>query len=193
LTRRIFTVAAWLAMTSAFATVPLTYLAFALEGRGDTVGVILQGGIQVVGTLLFVAIIFMLKRFLNTLFAFHDTDKSIGLMVMANVVAGAFLLGGICFPGIRESADQAALVLMVFQGIVQLQFGYKLLKLPNNLGGMLKPFCTLHMATGLCIASIVLVLPGVLLSAVTDLMLATIFFKIAKELKEVERNRPETG
>ncbi len=189
MTRRRFTVSAWLAMASAYATVPMAYLAFMLEGRGDTVGTAMQVGLQVVGTLLFVAVTLILKRVLDRLFSFHDTDRNIDLMVMATVGAGGFLMGGLFFPGIRGSTEIAAVVLLVFQGVVQLQFGYKLLKLRNNLGGMLKPFCLLNMATGLCISSIMLILPGILLGALSDLMLATIYFEIAKELKEVEHNR----
>jgi hypothetical protein len=62
----------------------------------------------------------------------------------------------------------------------------------GNLGGLLKPFCYLNMATGVCVASLMLILVGVVLSAISDLMLATIFFNIAKELKEVELSRSET-
>ena len=111
----------------------MAYLAFTLEGRGDTVGTIMQGGMQVAGTALFVVITLLLKRFLNQVFGFHDTDKSIDLMVMANVVAGVFVLGGLCFAEIRETSGQAALVIMVFQGLVQIRLGYQLLKVPNNL------------------------------------------------------------
>ena len=192
MTRRTFTISGWLAMISAFASIPMAYLAFTLEGRGDTVGTIMQGGMQVAGTALFVVITLLLKRFLNQVFGFHDTDKSIDLMVMANVVAGVFVLGGLCLPEIRETASPAALVIMVFQGLVQIRFGYRLLKVPNNLGGLLKPFCYLNMATGVCVASLVLILAGVVLSAISDLMLATIFFNIAKELKEAETSRSET-
>jgi len=191
LTRRTFTVFAWLTMVSAFASLPMTYLAYTLEGRSDTVFTIMQGGIQVVGTLLFVAITLMLKRVLNRVFGFHVVDKSIDLMVIASVVAGVVILGGICYPEIKEAAEMIALVMMVIQGVVQIQFGYKLLQLPNTLGGLLKPFCYLNMATGVCIASIVLMLVGVVLSALSDLMLATIYFNIAKELKELELSRSE--
>ena len=47
------------------------------------------------------------------------------------------------------------------------------------------------MATGVCVASLVLILVGVVLSAISDLMLATIFFNIANELKEAELSRSE--
>jgi hypothetical protein len=151
----------------------------------------MQGGMQVVGTGLFVVITLMLKRFLNQVFGFHLTDRSIDLMVIASVVAGLVTLGGICYPAISEAANMVAVVMMVIQGVVQIWFGYKLLLLPHNLGGLLKPFCYLNMVTGACIASFVLVLIGVVLSAVSDLMLATIYFSIAKELKEVELSRLE--
>ncbi len=192
MTGRTFTASAWLAMISAIATLPMTYLAFMLEHRGDAVAAIMQGGLQVVGTVLFVVITLILKRFLNRLFLFHDTDKSIDLMVTANVVAGLLLLGGIFFPAMREGASLVGIILVILQGVAQLQFGYKLLTLPNNLGGMLKPFCFLNMASGFCVSSIVLILPGVVLGAIADLMLATIFFKVAQEMKEAEPGRTAT-
>jgi hypothetical protein len=40
------------------------------------------------------------------------------------------------------------------------------------------------MATGILIASVVLILVGVLVSAISDLMLGTIFFTIARQVKE---------
>ena len=185
MTHRTLTIAGWLTMISAFASIPMAYLAFKLEGQVDSTGTLILAIMQVAGTILFVAITLFLKRFLNRIFNFHDTDKSIDLMIMANVVAGAFVVGGMYISQIKETAGIAALVIMVFQGIVQLQFGYKLLKLQNSLGGLLKPFCYLNIATGLCIASIVLILVGVVVSAISDLMLATIFFNVAKQLKVV--------
>jgi hypothetical protein len=142
---------------------------------------------QAAGTVLFVVITLFLKKLLNHHFKFHDTDKSIGLMVMANVVAGIFIVGGMYISSIKEIAGIAALVIMVFQGIVQIQFGYTLLKLEDNLGELLKPFCYLNMATGICVASIVLILAGVVVSAISDLMLATLFFNVSKQRQELEQ------
>lgn len=44
------------------------------------------------------------------------------------------------------------------------------------------------MVTGICIASVVLILVGVVTSAVSDLMLGTIFFNVAKLVK-----KPDAG
>jgi hypothetical protein len=191
LTHGTLTIFGWLTMMSAFSSIPMLYLALKLEDRPDTVATLIQGGLQVAGTILFVVITLILKRFLNRLFTFHDTNKSIDLMIMANVVAGVFVLGGLYFTPIKETAGIAALVMMVSAGIVQIQLGFKLLKLENDLGGLLKPFCYMNMATGVCVASIVLILVGVVVSAISDLMLATIFFNVSKQLKEVEQSRSE--
>ena len=186
MTHRALIIVGWLTMVSAFTSIPMAYLAFKLEGHTDPIGTLALATMQIAGTILFVAITLLLKRFLIRLFRFHDTDKSIDLMIMANIIAGVFVVAGMYIPQIKETTGIAALVIMVFQGIVQLQFGYKLLKLQHNLGGLLKPFCYLNMATGICVASIVLILVGVVVSAISDLMLATIFFNIAKQLKYVE-------
>lgn len=114
-------------------------------------------------------------------------------MIMANVIAGIFVIGGMYIFQIKEIVSVAALVLMVFQGIVQLQFGYKLLQLQNELGGLHKPYCYLNMATGVCVASLVLILVGVVVSAISDLMLATILLNVAKQLKDAELNQAKTS
>jgi hypothetical protein len=191
-THKTLNIAGWLTMISAFVSIPMAYLAFKLEGRVDSVGTLMQVLMQLAGTLLFVVIILLLKRFLNRVCSFHDTDKNIDMMIMANIVAGIFVVVGMYFSQIKETAGIAALVMMVFLGIVQLQFGYKLTKLQNNLGGLLKPFCYLNMATGICVASVVLILVGVVVSAISDLMLATIFFNVSKQLKAVEQGRVES-
>lgn len=179
-------IAGWITMFSAFIAIPAAYLTFKLEGRVDPPTVITQALLQVFGTLLFIVITRYLKKLLVTRFAFHDTDREIDLMIMANVAAGVIVLGGFAFPPLKETLGIAALVIIVFQGIVQVRFGYRLLKLPDNLSGMLRPFCYANMATGICIASVVLLIFGVVVSAISDLMLGTIFFSLAKQAGEAE-------
>ncbi|MGB9080077.1 MAG: hypothetical protein WCD00_02180 [Desulfuromonadaceae bacterium] len=180
--------AGWITMIGAFIALPLTYLMFKLEGRANLTAQTIQTLIQVFGTVLFVVITRYMKTLLNLQFAFHDTDRYIDLMIMANVVAGVLVLAGLFFSPLKETLGIAALVIMVFQGIVQIQFGYGLLKLQENIGGMLKPFCYANMLTGLCVASVVLIIVGVVVSAIADLMLGTIFLNIAKQVRYAEAN-----
>jgi hypothetical protein len=127
--------------------------------------------------------------FINSFFKFHNTDRNLELMIAANIVVTVLTLAAIYFSQLKESIEYAVLVIIVAQGIVQTQFGYKLLKLPNDLGGMLKPFCYANMATGIVMATVVLIPLGIVASAVSDLMLGTIFLNMGKLVRNYELKR----
>jgi len=167
-------------MASAFLTLPLVYLSYILENRTDILATVLQAVIQISGTVLFIAIVLFLKRLLNSRFKFHDTDRNIDLLIIASVVTGVLSLGPLYFTPLKESLGAVVIVILIVQGIVQVYFGYKLLKLPYDLGGMLKPFCYANMATGIMLVSVVLIPLAIVISAVSDLMLGTIFFNLSR-------------
>jgi len=192
LTYRALITAGWLAMISAFVSIPLTFVSYRLYDNADPTATTIQIAIQVAGALLFIGITLYFKKLLNSRFAFHDTDKSIVLMLVANVVASIIAIMALCFPLLKETFYFADLVILVFQGIVQMQFSYKLMKLQDDLDGMLKPFCYLNMATGICIASVVLIIVGIVVSSISDLMLGTIFFHVAKPEKEPDSSETDT-
>jgi hypothetical protein len=171
-------------MASAFLTLPLVYLSVTLEGRIDATAVAVQTVIQACGTVLFIAIVLYLKRLLNTLCDFHSTDRNLGLLIVVNMVTGGLSIASLYFPAWKEALETAALALLIVQGGIQVQFGYRLLKLPDSLGGMLRPFCYANMATGILLASVVLIPLAILVSAVSDLMLGTIFFNMARTARE---------
>jgi hypothetical protein len=179
-------IAAWLAMASAFLTIPLEYLSSRLEARTDSEATIIQTIIQIFGTILFLVILMYVKRFLNSLFNFRNTDKNIDLMIITGIVAGVLSVAVLYVTPLKESIGYAGIGILIVQGVVQAQFGYKLLKLPYDLGGMLKPFCYANIATGILLATIVLVPFGIVVSALSDLMLGTIFFKISACVRDVE-------
>lgn len=176
-------------MVSAFLTVPIVYLSYVIESRTDAVATVIQAVIQITATMLFVAIVLYLKKLLNTVFTFHDTDRNINLLLLASIVMGVLSMGALYFEPLKESLGSAVIVMLIAQGIVQVQFGYKLLKLPYDLGGMLKPFCYANMATGVLLASVVLIPLGILISAISDLMLGTIFFNISRLATEDDSKR----
>lgn len=180
MTRKSITVAGWLAMINAFITIPFAYASFLLKENGDPTSTLILSTLQVLETLLFVVILLYLKKLLNSQFQYHDTDKLMDLMIIANSVAGFFLVLSLTFPQLQETMNVVVIVILIFQGILQMQFGYKLLNLKDSLGDLLKPFCYTNIATGICIASVVLFLVGVLLSAIANLILGTIFFQLAK-------------
>lgn len=191
MTYKTLIIAGWFSMTSAFFSIPLTYFSYLLDGRGDTVSIAARIAIQTGGVLLYVAITLYLKKLLNVLFKFHETDRIMVLMIVANVVSSVIAaVAG--FTRFEEQLAIAALAILALQGVAQIWFGYRLRKLPYELDGMLKPFSFLNMATGLCVASVVLLVVGVVASAITDLMLGTIFFHIARLVREAHSVKSET-
>lgn len=173
-------------MVSAFISLPAAFLALRLEGRSAPAALVIMGSLHLFGTLLFAAIAGLTKRLLNRQFAFHATDRQIDLMILANIAVGLLAVTGVAFPPLKETVSQGALAALIFQGVMQILFGYKLQQLPDSVGGMLKPYCYLNIATGVCIASVVLIIIGVVSSAISDLMLGTIFFNIAQRKREAE-------
>lgn len=178
-------IAGWLSVLSSFITIPVAYLSWKLEGRIDAKAVLIQSSIQVLGILLFLAITLCLKRLLNSSFRFHEVDKEIGWLIKTNVLAGIITIASLQATDLKDTFGLAAIILIVAQGIVQVRFGHRLLKLNDPIGGMLKPYCYLNMATGVCITSLILILVGMVVSAVSDLMLGTIFFYMASKSKQM--------
>lgn len=173
-------------MASAFLTIPLEFLCSTLEARTDLEATVLQTIIQIFGTLLFLVITLYIKRLLNCIFNFRSADRTIDLMIITGIVAGVLSVAGLYVTPLKESIGYAGIGILMVQGIVQAQFGYKLFKLPYDLGGMLKPFCFANIATGILLATIVLIPFGIVVSALSDLMLGTIFFKISACVRNVE-------
>lgn len=169
-------------MASAFLTLPLAYLSFNLEGRTTSYTEEIQTVILASGTLIFLAVFLYLKKFLNSRFSFHATDTTIALVVMLNMVTGTVALGIYSFPALKESLASLLIINQVVQGIVLIRFGFNLLKLPDNLGGMLNPFCYANIATGILAATVILIPLSMLASAISALMLGTIFFNTARRL-----------
>lgn len=167
-------------MASAFLTLPLVYISYTMESRTDVLSKVIQTGIQLSGTILSVAVVLYLKKLLNSVFAFHDTDRNINLILISSFVIGVLSMVGLYCTSLKESLGSVAIVVLIAQGMVQVQFGYRLLNLADDLGGMHKPFCYVNMATGILLASVVLIPLGVLVSAFSDLMLGTIFFNMSR-------------
>ena len=176
-------------MLSAFLTLPLVYLSYKLDSRVDLITTVVQTVIALFGAILFTLIVLYLKKFINSFFKFHTIDRYLDLMIAANIIVAVLTLVALYVTQLKESSGYAVLAIIVAQGIVQIQFGYKLLKLPNDLGGMLKPFCYANIVTGLLMATVLLIPLGIVVSAVSDLMLGTIFLNMGKLVKNFELKR----
>ena len=173
-------------MSSAFLTLPLVYVSYILENKADLISTLIQTFIAILGAILFTLVVLFLKQFINSFFKYHSTDHNLALMIVANIVITVLTLVALFFGQLKESIEYIVLAVIVAQGIVQIQFGYKFLKLPNDLGGMLKPFCYANIAAGVLMATILLIPLGIVVSAISDLMLGTIFLNMGKLVRNFE-------
>jgi len=160
--------AAWLSIISAALSIPLFLFGFY---RGEQNPFSFVVSILMAGIAVYILVIF--KKLLNNRFNFRKTDSLIMFVIMLNIagVIIAHLPGSIVLIGI---------LYFICFGIVNIAFGIKLLDLPNNLYGLLKPFSYGLIILGLCSASIIGVFLALLVSMVLDVILAMIFFRSAK-------------
>lgn len=166
-------------MVSAFVSIPMALTAYRVEQSGGITSAILLTVMQFIGTILFAAVTLFLKNLLNRTFRFDTADRSIMLMIAANIISGVAGTGGLFLPQMRDTAGVVSLIFLVFAGMMQVRFAFLLFRLPDNLNGMLRPYCWLNIITGISSASLILIIFGIVTSAVADVMLATIFFTVA--------------
>lgn len=132
-------------------------------------------------------VILNFKKFLNERHQFSEVDPFVTALIVAGLVGVP--VGYIAEYGAGGSDGlllSVVVVYLVFFGAVLIVFGVKLLRLPDSLGGYLKPFCYLYIASGICVVTVLLAVFGVLLGAVADIILGLIFFEAAKSSVQKE-------
>jgi hypothetical protein len=89
---------------------------------------------------------------------------------------------GTAIPEFEEVIAQVLILVVIALGILQARFGSLLLSLPDELGGLRRPYAYLNIVTGICLASIVLVPIAIVSGAIADVMLGTIFLQSARSI-----------
>ncbi|MCM2360016.1 MAG: hypothetical protein NDI77_17825 [Geobacteraceae bacterium] len=183
MTRKRLLTAGWLAMASAVMTIPWFILAFFLGGQEGLAAKAAEAVMLVTGTMLTVYLLLTLRRLLHERYRFGRADTAIGLLIKASVVSALAGMAGLAFTRMESASADFAMVMVVVIGVLQIVFGVSLLRLPDPLQGLHKPYCYLNIATGLCLALVILMPLGMLTGAVADVMLGTIFFQAASAVE----------
>ena len=174
--------AGWLAMASALASLPFFLWSVQNQGKSDPQAIMTTAGMQAVGTGIFVLLMLLLRRFLRLRCSFSAADRVIALMIISNVTICLFTLATIVIPSLDQSAAAVEIITVVAFGLCQFRLGFLLLSLSDDLLGMRIPYAYLNMMTGICLASVLLVPIAVILSAIADVMLGTIFLQAARSI-----------
>jgi hypothetical protein len=184
------------AIISAVLAIPL--LIFSFSGTHSSEGATTKAILLVISLIFGVYVLVSFKKLLNSKFSFHIVDNLITVMILLNVIGTiiALLVGSsyqnmtnsFSFDRFRSmnSADSAKVIAAVFAillviafGIIKIVFSVKLLRLRDNLSGLLKPFCYLTLVEAICYVTIFLTILGSLVSIATSVLLGLIFFNTA--------------
>ena len=187
LTNKELTLAGWASVLSALVTLPQLVFSILLETTWErtTMLTILEEILMFIYLALFLFIYQKLKKLLNQHANFHDADLYISLIIWTNVAM--ILLSGISMIVTSIEGIVGVLMLITFfpLGIVIIVFGFKLLKCAESFSGRLKPFAYLNIATGVCLATVILFMFSFITGIVSDIFLAIIFFS------EIDREKIE--
>jgi hypothetical protein len=192
---RQYSMAGWLAIAGAVMVLPAFALGIVLHPKMPTLSPLLLVYIPlvIVQTGFTLYALYRLRGLLNDRYRFHDVDHLIVAIILGSaalVMVG--LLGKIGFtlgilPSISVIAFFALIVMIgIPLSIVGIVFAVRLLRLQDDLYGLLKPFAYTTIAACVLYATILLAPLGGLVDAACTLMLGVILLRAARGAPEVE-------
>jgi hypothetical protein len=173
--------AGWLSITSALFTIPSIVMSWFLESMEGTGARLSRTILTAVGLGLFLYVISSLKKLLNSRFRFRDVDIYISLLIWGNVILCIVSLLSLGSRRIEFVLSYLSMIAFIAFGILSIMFATRLLRLSDNLYGLLKPFSYTQIVSGICFITVFLSPVGIVVGAVADVILGVIFFRAADQ------------
>jgi hypothetical protein len=181
ITKEQLNLAGWLSITNALFAIPSIAMSWFLDSMDGIGPVISQAILTIVSLGLFLYIISYLRKLLNIRFQFHGVDIYISLLIWGNVALAALSLLSLGSKGLEWVMNVLSVAASIFFGILSIIFATRLLRLPANLYGLLKPFSYAQIVCGICFITVFLFPVGVIVGSVADVILGVIFFRAAEQ------------
>jgi len=182
------TLAAWLCVAIAVLEVPILgmelFLAAASDSADGPASVAAHAGSSILAAIssTICAVLFTTVRvFLEERFGFFKASSPIRLIVNAEGVLAVGSVLELFMPGYTLS-HALVLLLFLFTCVVRIVAAIKMLSLPDDWGGLLKPYCIAEIVFGVCCATVVLLPIGLIAIMISDILLAIVFFRAADNL-----------
>jgi hypothetical protein len=180
MTNERLTLTGWLAIIEAVLSIPIAGLDIFAGAQPRAELKLIAVPLNLIPFALRVYVLVSFKSLLNSHFHFHDTDLLIQVLIGLNVVAAllsiiVLLNVALETPALETVVRVVGVLLMSPFGIMIIVFGIKLLRLPDPLHGLLKPYAYTTIAAGFCIGIIVLFPVGFLIGSVAGILLGMIF------------------
>lgn len=175
--------AGWLSIFYAFLSVPILAISLmSAETESESLNLMSQA-LTIIASAIWVYLLIILRKFLQARFAISGLGTYITLVIFFTAV----MLVLSFFLDKTENTNELTLETIAYfvsfipYGIVTVLFGRKLLsiKVPYP---SLKAFSWLTIATGICMATVVLFMLAIPLGIAADILLALLFFNGKKEL-----------
>lgn len=181
-TRSRYQFAGWLAMVNAFLTIPWIIMTIFLTEKAGLWPRLADAAMQLASAAIFIYTIITLRSILHRNYSFHDTDRLIEWMVKANLLVTTVSLIGNVSTSFASAAGTVAVILIVPLGVIQLFFGLKLQQLQTESSPLFRPYSYLNIATGFCLATIIMIPLAIVVGAIADIMLATILLQAGSSI-----------
>lgn len=194
-----YSMAGWLAIAAAVLTLPMFGLGFAVDiigARAPHVAPILllpYLAITICHAAFSIYAFLRFRALLNLRHAFHDVDA-----LMTAIVIGVIMITVIGIPmkvlGALDLVELPIvlafvgflLIFAVTMGVLSMIFAIRLLRLENDLNGLLKPYAYITIAAAACFALFITAPLGLILDAAGNVVLGMIFLK-----PQAEESHPE--
>jgi hypothetical protein len=171
--------AGWLSILNAVLTIPSAVMGFIMGFKNIAPNFVVIV-LSVLSILIFIYILLTFKELLNSYFNFYNVDTIIAMFIWANVFVTGANIVPLFLPEYKVKIGIFTLMFMLLNGILHIMLGAKLLKLKDDLFGLLKPFSYLTIATGILCMTIVLLPLGMITDVISSILLAIIFFRATK-------------
>lgn len=178
--------AAWAAVAAAVALVlevSLTLAHDAGQARGvlapAAVFLFLKTGLGAYATWRF-------RDYLAERFDFHGVDRLVLLMIGGGIGLALAVTVARLLPEAADSAVTMSVLLLLglTLGAATMLFGYRLLSVDGEIGGLKRPFAYLNIAMPLCFVTVLLAPLGLLMMAASLVLMAMILFRSPEDAPE---------
>jgi len=139
-------------------------------------------GFHALGVLVGIYVLFMFRRFLNEQHGFHKVDALIVILILINIIAALVDAAGMIFLS-QYNAISAILIVYALASLVGIFYGVRLLKLDNDLSGLLKPYAYATIAAGACGVTLYLSHVASLIYTVSLILLGIILIRARSEFE----------
>jgi len=181
-----YTLAGWLAIASAVLLIPEIGLAVLLGFISSGLEIYVAP-IHIANLCIGLYILYVFRKLLNQEFNFHATDTLITVLILVNIVF--FVIGLVDLVssttgielGTQRDLSLITMILFVPFSILTIVFGVKLLRLREDMYGLLRPYAYATIGSGACGATIILAPLGLVAAIAALVILGMIFLRAKRE------------